>query len=668
MLGCLITGIAYCPHLLLATCYAILIYMQYYLVCPIGVIGGKEDLLTYSSSEELSRGVIVKIPFGRQTKLGVIMQVTKKPAFATKPIELVVDASMPTHLIELSRWISEFYAVRLSVVLQVVLPKGLDKKRRDIQRVVKKTVRKKQHAALTTEQINAIATIEGSHSITNLLHGVTGSGKTRVYQELAKKHLEKQRSVLVLVPEISLTPQLAAEFEQLHSNVLVLHSGLTEAERHTNWQLLRQSDQPWVVVGPRSALFSPLANIGLIIVDECHEPSYQQDSQPKYSALRVARKLAELSQNATLILGSATPLVTDYFMAAATRTPVVRLSRPTNVRDTVVEIVDMKNRETFGSHSIFSKLLLEKMNNSFVQNEQILLFHNRRGTARMSLCSSCGWTAECSNCHLPMRLHHDFAQLRCHVCGLKSQLPQTCPVCKNPHIDFKGFGSKRIEAEVRKLFPAATVARFDSDTPAKEQLHHRYQDLYDNNIQIIIGTQGLAKGLDLPHLNTVGIVQADSELFIPDFSSSERSFQLTTQVIGRAGRTGAKSSVIIQTLNPEHPALAFAKDQDYQGFYEYELGERAAEYMPPHTHLLHLSVGYASTKAAEAAAEKLKQHIQQKHPSAFVRGPSPAFHEHRGTMYFQQLIVSSSQRATLVAIATQLPQRWQFTLDPLNLL
>jgi primosomal protein N' (replication factor Y) len=558
--------------------------------------------------------------------------------------------------------------VRLTTVLQAILPKGLGKKRRFKEDSSKKVTRSSTVYDLTEEQQAAVLQISESEKITHILHGVTGSGKTRVYQELARKALAENKSVLVLVPEISLTPQLAAEFEQLHEHVLVLHSGLTEAKRHTNWQMLKDSTHPWVIVGPRSSLFSPLQDLGLIIVDECHEPSYNQDSQPKYSALRVARKLAELSGNAKLVLGSATPLISDYFVATATNTPIVNLTTPTNKRNTRVEVVDMRERDIFGTHPLFSKRLLDAMNNSITQSEQILLFHNRRGTARMSLCSNCGWVAECPNCHLPLRLHHDRGELRCHTCGHNESLPQLCPECKSTDIDFKGYGSKRIESEIRKLFPNAEVARFDGDTPAEEQLHNRYQDLYDNKIQIIIGTQGIAKGLDLPNLNTVGIVQADSELFIPDYSSAERSFQLTTQVIGRAGRSGQASSVIIQTLNPDHPAIIHAKNQDYESFYNHEIEERTAEHMPPLTYLLQLTVGYASIKSAEDAARKLKESLKKTHKDIHVRGPSPAFHEHRGSLYYQQLIVSCAKRSTLVAIANKLPQRWQFTLDPINLL
>lgn len=642
--------------------------MNYYLVCPIGVIAGKEDLLTYQADESLALGVVAEVPFGRQIKQGVVVAKTTKPTFETKSILKTLDEVIPEHLIKLAIWISEYYGTRLSMVLQTVLPKGLGKKRRNKELVTTKTTRSSIKHKLTTEQKNAIAQISSSKKITHILHGITGSGKTRVYQELAQKTLLDQRSVLVLVPEISLTPQLASEFEKLHNHVLVLHSGLSEADRHKNWQLLRDTQVPWVIVGPRSNLFSPLLNLGLIIIDECHEPSYTQDSQPKYSALRVARKLAELSDNATLVLGSATPLISDYFIAKATNTPIISLRTPTNVRNTNVEIIDMRDRDTFGTHPLFSIKLINAMNKSIAQNEQILLFHNRRGTARMSLCANCGWVAECPNCHIPFRLHHDHGELRCHTCGRSENLPQTCPECKSTDIDFKGFGSKRIESEVRKLFPEAVVARFDGDTPIKEQLQNRYQDLYDNNIQIIIGTQGIAKGLDLPNLNTVGIVQADSELFIPDFSSSERSFQLTTQVIGRAGRSGQKSQVYIQTLNPEHPAITFARDQNYSGFYKYELEERRAEHMPPHTYLLQLTVGYASAKATELAAYKLSASLKSDHNGIHVRGPSPAFHEHRGKLFYQQLVVSSSNRSNLVKIVENIPARWQYTLDPINLL
>jgi len=644
--------------------------VNYYLICPVGVIAGTQDELTYSSQAELLPGEIVKIPFGTRSKIGVVTTETTVPGFKTKAIQESLSIYLPEHLLEVAKWMSAYYATRLPFVFQTLLPSGITKKRRALKPRDDSTVdRKLSSQTLTADQKKTITAIETSTQITHLIHGITGSGKTRVYQELARDVLRQQNSVIVLVPEIALTPQLASEFLQLHKNVLIMHSNLTESERHQNWLMLLGSKEPWVVVGPRSTLFAPLTNIGLIVIDEAHEPSYQQDSQPKYNALRVARKLADSTKLSTkVLLGSATPLVSDYYIAQATNSPIHPLSLPTKTRHTSIEIVDIKDRQAFGTHSLFSRKLLEAMNTAVAQNEQILLFHNRRGTARMSLCSNCGWSAECPACHIPLRLHQDTSRLQCHTCGYTSPLPKVCPDCGGVDIDFKGFGSKRIESEARKLYPNLEIARFDSDTEATQQLQHRYQDLYDNKINIIIGTQGIAKGLDLPHLSTVGIIQADSELFIPDYSSSERAFQLTTQVIGRAGRMGQDSSVVIQTLNPDHPAITSAAKQDYSMFYNGEIEERLAERMPPHVFLLQITGGYASSTAAKSAAIKLSETIKKLYPGIFVRGPAPAFHEHRGTQYYQQLIVSSNDRSKLVAIARSLPSRWHFTLDPINLL
>lgn len=644
--------------------------MKYYLVCPVGVIAGKEDLLTYSSNNAYKLGSVVKIPFGKSTKFGVVVSTTSKPMFATKPItESVNDAYLPEHLLELASWISQYYATRLAFVLQTMLPTGLSKKRREFTKTDVGTIRSSAMPRLTKDQESILKNIRSSSETTHLVHGVTGSGKTRIYQELARDTLAKLQSVIILVPEIALTPQLSAEFEQLHGNVMVLHSRLTEAQRHINWQTLLESKEPWILVGPRSTLFSPIKNLGLIVVDEAHEPSYQQDSQPQYNALRVARKLADLTKNNTrLILGSATPLVADYYYATSKSTPIHRLSKQTKKKDTSVEIIDITDRTNFGTSMMFSNKLIDAMNTAVAQNEQILLFHNRRGTARMCLCSNCGWSAQCPNCHVPLRLHQDNNNLLCHLCGLQSKLPKTCPECSGVNIDFKGFGSKKIETEVQKLYPKLNVARFDSDTELGLQLHNRYQDLYDNKIQIIVGTQGIAKGLDLPNLSTVGVIQADTELFIPDFSSPERAFQLITQVIGRAGRQGQASKVVIQTLNPEHPVIKFGSKQDYDGFYNYELAERKSEYMPPFVFILQLTVGYTSTASAKSEASSLAQKIRKDYPRISVRGPAPAFHEHKGSKYFQQLIVASPQRSNLVEIANKLPSRWRFTLDPINLL
>lgn len=640
---------------------------MYVEVCPVGVIGGKHDLLTYSSDEELAVGQAVSIPFGNRTKTGIVWREVSKPAFKTKPIAEAHNDIVPEVLLKLAKWIGDYYAVRLPIVLQTIVPAGIGKKRRE-KESSDSSSDEVSLPAMTTDQKNAVSQIKSSKKTTHLLHGVTGSGKTRVYQELAKKVLAQKKSVLILVPEIALTPQLAKNFQGLGAPVTVLHSRLTEAKRHLLWRKLANSDEPQIVIGPRSALFSPIPGIGLIVIDECHEPSFTQDSQPKYSALRVARALADSHKNATLVLGSATPSINDYYVAKATITPVVELTKMVKKCVRNVQVIDLKDRDSFTTHSLFSNALVEGMKAALKDGQQIMLFHNRRATARVALCGNCGWSAECKNCLVPMRLHHDSHTLQCHICALTQPVPANCPECGKPELEFRGFGSKRIEQEVRKLFPQASVARFDSDTPEKEQLHNRYEDLVSGDIDIIIGTQGIAKGLDLPLLSVIGVVSADTEMYVPDFSSSERAFQLITQVVGRAGRNGQEAHVFIQTMNPDHWVIQTATEQNYIKFYQNEIEHRQAGHLPPFTFLLQLQIGYKQLATAEKNAQALKEKLKKTYPKVTVRGPSPAFHAYKGGKHYVQLGVSSQKRSTLVEIAQDLPQNWQFTLDPINLL
>lgn len=636
----------------------------YYTVCPIGSISGREDTLTYSSQADLPRGTIATIPFGNRSKIGVVIDKTQKPNFATKPVGDSL-AQLPIHLVDLAIWIADYYAARLPIVLQTIVPTGIQKKRRAAFNASPST--QVELPTMTKDQQQVFGAITKSGG-THVLHGVTGSGKTRVYQELAKQTLSEGKSVLVLVPEIALTSQLLEEFNKIHPYVLVLHSGLTESERHVCWQTLQQSQKPWVVIGPRSTLFTPRSDFGLIVVDECHEPSYQQDSQPKYNALRVAKKLSELlPSRPRLVLGSATPSVVDYYVATHTGTPIHTLKSQVSARDISVETIDLRDPVQSGGSNVLSKPLVAAMSRALAANQQIMLFHNRRGTARSGVCTDCGWTAQCNVCHLPMRLHRDIHVLKCHTCSNEMAPPKACPECKGVNIDYKGFGTKRVEEEVRKRFPEVEVARFDSDSQKDAELHILYDELRDNKIQVIIGTQGIAKGLDLPHLSVVGIIQAECELYVPDFSSEERAFQLITQVIGRAGRRGQESAIYIQTYDPDNRVLGYAKDEDYDQFYAHALQERELEHMPPFTYLLHATTGYASDSSAQKAAEVLKQEIANTYPQVYVRGPMPAFYDRRGNKYYQQLVLTANKRSDLVKIARNLPQKWQFTLDPPNL-
>ncbi|MGH7196197.1 MAG: replication restart helicase PriA [Candidatus Saccharimonadales bacterium] len=645
--------------------------MYFYLIAPATVVRAKEQAFTYHSEVPLAIGTLVRISIGKKQVNGVVLAVTKKPTFATKAVEdILTPQPLPPPLIKLAEWMSEYYATHFATVLQTILPAGLHKQRRNRSEERNYPFRKRTKIVLSPDQRRALMIAHKSSAGTFLLHGATGSGKTQVYIEAAKHEARQGRSSIILVPEIALTPQLVAEFAHHFQNLIVTHSGLTEAERHTLWlKALQSKDEPIVVIGPRSALFMPLSNLGLIVVDECHEPSYKQDQAPRYSALRVASVLAKLHNKVKVILGSATPSVADYYLAKSTKNPILRLAQPVvRTHEVLAEVVDLKQREHFKKHRFLSDTLLKKIEQALANKEQVLLFHNRRGTAPSTMCDHCGWVALCSSCYLPMTLHADKHELRCHLCGQTQNIPPSCPECHEPTITFKGIGTKLIEGEIVKLFPKAHVARFDADTHSSEAVHSRYQELYDGHIDILIGTQMLAKGLDLPHLSTVGVIQADSGLILPDYLAEERVFQLLYQVMGRAGRGLHAGQVVIQTYHPDHAIVQAALARDYQRFYEAELKKRQTQRFPPFRYLLKLTCSYKTEKGAVQASRKLATQLRKGHPHIEVLGPTPAFHERLGGAYRWQLILKSRQRSDLLAIAKDAPQGWQADLDPMSLL
>jgi len=500
---------------------------------------------------------------------------------------------------------------------------------------------------------------------------VTGSGKTAVYIELVKRALARGQSAIVLVPEIALTSQLIAEFSNHFRDVLLAHSRQTEAERHAVWRQALHASTPQVVIGPRSALFLPLPHVGLIVIDEAHEPTYKQEQSPRYHALRAAHSLAEASQ-AKLVLGSATPLVTDYYLAQFASRPVIRLDKPA-VQNTVkpdVSLVDMTKRSNFKRHRFLSDTLLLELEKTFASGNQALIFHNRRGSASMTLCENCGWQAGCPRCYVPLTLHGDQHLLRCHICGYKAKVPTSCPDCGSVDIFHKGIGTKLIESELRRLFPDKTIARFDGDSADNETVEARYNELYQGTIDIIIGTQVIAKGLDLPKLRTVGIVQADAGLSLPDYSSAERTFQLLAQAIGRVGRSTHPTTVIVQSYQPTHPVVVAGLHQDYAGFYDLAMKQRKTAVFPPFTHLLKLQCVYKTESSAVTNAKKLAEILRAKLPGDVeILGPTPAFYERTRDTYRWQLVLKSPKRSHLQAAVRLLPpQYWQFELDPQSLL
>lgn len=645
--------------------------MYYYEVAPNQIVRAGSASFTYSSEIELAIGQLVSISIGKKTLIGVVIRSVKQPAYDTKTISSIIEETpLPEPLIRLAVWLSDYYATYLATVLQALLPRGLQKKRR--QRVAQPHVamRDRTKIVFTKDQHEALATIEGMSPGTALLHGVTGSGKTAVYIEAARRSLARNQSVIILVPEIALTSQLVDEFSHHFNDIILTHSRQTEAERHAAWKEALTSKIPRVVIGPRSALFLPLAHVGLIAIDEAHEPSFKQEQSPRYSALRAAGILAGF-HHAKLIMGSATPSISEYYVAEHSHRPIITMSSPAReITKPIISLVDMTKRSNFTKHRFLSDKLLLQLEETFENGHQALIFHNRRGSASTTLCENCGWQAGCPRCFIPLTLHADNHHLRCHICGFHDKVPTSCPTCHHTDIIHKGIGTKLIEAELRKLYPKKTIMRFDGDSETGESVEEKYKELYDGTIDLIIGTQVIAKGLDLPKLRTVGVVQADSGLSLPDFGAPERTFQLLAQVVGRVGRSHHPTTVIVQSYQPTHRAVVDGLNQNYEHFYTATIAQRRRALFPPFTYLLKLTCIYkteaAAVKHAQALARELRIHLP---PTVQILGPTPAFYERQRDTYRWQLILKSPQRSDLVIALQYLPPtHWQSELDPMSLL
>ena len=646
--------------------------MHYYEIVPLKIVHGSQGVLTYESEKTYAVGTLVSVPVGKQTISGIITGIVSKPAFATKSIiEQHETISLPMPLMQLAEWLAKYYHTHPVTVWQTILPRGLAKKRRQRAHVTSHPKRNRTNIVLNEAQNAAVTSIMATTSGTTLLHGVTGSGKTQIYIETAKQSVLNGKSVIILVPEIALTSQLIAEFTPHFPDLKVTHSTMTEAERHTTWQELLNADSPQVVIGPRSALFSPVPNLGLIVIDECHEPTFKQEQSPRYSALRAAAMLARFSDG-RLILGSATPNITDYYLAEHTGSPIIKLAEPAraNTIKPDVTLVDMTKKLHFSRNSIFSNDMITAINTTLKHEHQVLLFHNRRGTAPTTLCENCGWSALCKRCFVPMTLHADRFLLQCHICNATEKVPTSCPECGQAQVIHKGIGTKLIHEAAAKLFPTAKIARFDGDNEKHETLDKQYQALYDGDIDIIIGTQVVAKGLDLPHLRMVGVVQADAGLAMPDYIASERTFQLLAQVAGRVGRNEHPSRVVVQSYQPTHPAVIAGIASDYQTFYDMTLLERKRANFPPFTHMMKLVCVYKTEATAIRNAQALARTLTQ-HASTHVEllGPTPAFYERVRDTYRWQIVVKSPNRGDLLDLLKYLPPaHWQYELDPGSLL
>lgn len=611
---------------------------------------------------------MVRVPLGQRTSLGLVVGQTKKPAYPTKAAERALTETLPQEYVEFVLWLAQFYATPTPLVIAQILNASLGESER-AKLVAERPFVAREMARFNVSKLQRAAADEivAASPGATVLHGETASGKTLVYREVAKHILAAGRSVLILVPEIGLTTQLASDFQDLNEHIFISHSELKQASRRDIWLKILQQEPPYIVVGPRSALLTPLRNVGLVVVDEAHETAYKNDSSPRYQTTTAAAYLAQRHQ-ANLILGSATPKLIDYYLSHSKARPIVRLPRHHPAKVTVA-IVDQRQRSAFTSSFLLSNHLLSALNETLAKGRQSLLYINRRGTAPLALCSNCGWSATCPRCSLSLTLHHDLEALVCHQCGWRESIPTLCPLCRSSELVFRGVGTKRIERELAKLLPGARLARFDSDSLRGQRLSELYQTVHEGHIDVLIGTQSVAKGLDLPKLDTVGVVSADSELHLPDFAAAERTFQLLYQVIGRAGRAG-RGQAIIQTHHPDHPAIVQAVAGDFQTFYKQELASRRQHGYPPFRHLMALIYRASSRAKAQTEAEHLAAEISRQNKSLIILGPAPAYYERQGRYYRWTLVVKSAQRPILVELANMIRLRrgWQIDLDPSNLL
>lgn len=627
--------------------------------------------LTYGYEQPLGIGSIVVVPMQRQNILGVIVSEVDKPAFATKPISRVIpDALMPPQLLALVAWLRVYYPAPMGQLLSMMLPATLLQTSRKPAPAPIPVSAAQTLPTLTAEQESAASIINKRPSGSFLLHGDTGTGKTRVYLELAKEVLKLGKSVVVLTPEIGLTPQLVDSFERTYpGQIRVLHSNLTPAERRKAWLAIAGPSEPQIVIGPRSALFSPLSDIGLIILDEAHDSAYKQEQTPYYQTTRVAAKLGELHK-ARVLLGTATPLVTDYYAFKSKQLPIIRMSQPAlpSIKPTEIKVVDLRQTDQFTRSPWLSDPLLEAVSKNLNQSKQSLLFLNRRGTARLVLCQTCGWEARCPKCDLPLTYHGDSHHMQCHTCGFSQSTPATCPECQGTDILFKSIGTKSLIDELHRLFPKARLARFDSDTKKPDRLETQYDAIHKGEVDILVGTQMLGKGLDLPKLELVAMIAVDTSLSFPDYTAEERTFQLILQLMGRVNRGHGGGTAIIQTYHPDSLVINSAISNDYEGFYEQQINQRQQFNFPPFVYMLKLKCGRASRSAAKQAAEKLADSLAARNLRISIIGPAPAFLERNNDRYYWQIIIAAKRRDILLSLIHDLPANWQYDIDPANLL
>ena len=645
---------------------------MYYDVETLIQFAGKSSIFTYSSGNEIAVNTLVALPFGKKLIPGVVLrQNPKAPSFEAKEItNLEKTIVLGERFLDFARWFKSYYAFKSDELSPLFLPNYLlTRAKKEILGKTAPTSKIQDQPPLTKAQLSALKSIEKSKAPI-ILEGVVGSGKTRIYFEAAQKTLDAGKSVLILSPEIPLSEHLYKRALNFFGSnrVVNYHSEMSAAVRRSIWQKIASNQEPLVLIGPRSALFLPVKDYGLICVDEFHENAYKQLDGIHYHANDVSAALAKI-HGAKIIYGSATPPIREYYFSVVKKYTNIKLNLLATGNNTKrqIEIIDQKDRKDFTKNPYLSNKVVQSIANALSHKHQVMVLHNRRGSARLVLCESCAWKFECPKCDNNLVYHQDKNKAICHTCGYSSRLPVVCPDCGSSEILLKSLGTKSLAAEVSRIFPDYKVARFDSDNSKQDSLSSRLNELEDGQIDILVGTQLLAKGLDLPKLGLVVITSADSLLQLPDFASSERLYQLIAQASGRVGRGHTDGLCIIQTYQPDHAAFIMLRGADWRGFYEAELVERRLHDYPPYTFMLKLSARRKTESGADKAASTLADSLK-KTKGVVVLGPAPGLKAKENNQYIRQIIVKSRDRKKLLAIARALPAGWTADLDPTSLL
>jgi primosomal protein N' (replication factor Y) len=581
-------------------------------------------------------GKRVFIPFRNKKRVGYIVKIEENPVVKEpKPLIDIIDEEpiFSKEMMDLARWVKDRYFCSWGEALEAMIPGVLKRgkvssvsrvqeKRKKVEKVKPHTPNAEQKKVL--EDINKCLDA-GKHEVF-LLHGITGSGKTEIYLQAMESVMVKGKSGIMLVPEISLTPQTVERFQsRFGSKVAVFHSRMLQSTKFKEWKRIKDGKAS-IVVGPRSAIFSPFEDPGILIVDEEHEPSYKQEDVPRYHARALAIERARRA-SIPVILGSATPSLESYHKAMTGEYRLVELTQRIKEKQLPkVKLVDM--RMEFGTRSgrqVISHVMEDVLRKDLSKKQQALIFLNRRGFSTFVSCRKCGYVLKCDKCDSPMVFHKEKGELICHYCNRRMAPTEICPACNGDYLMYKGTGTQRVESEVRKLFPDIRIARMDSDTMVKRGAHDRVLGQFkEHSIDVIVGTQMIAKGLDFPKVTLVGVISADANLNLPDFRSGERTFNLITQVAGRAGRGDLGGEVIVQTFTPEHYAVSFAAKHDYHGFYDREIISRRELLFPPFVHLVKMTLRGRKEENVIKGSSRLAERLRKKIPGVDILGPAPS--------------------------------------------